>query len=76
MIKIYQTKFGEEGDCFRACLASILELKIEDVPEFKEGHGVWYQKYRKWLQQFGLDLLAVTGWKGEAKNFVQMFMQL
>lgn len=29
-----QTKFGEyEGDCFAACIASLFELPIEDVPD-------------------------------------------
>lgn len=35
MIPIHQTKFGNlQGNCFAACIASILEIPIEDVPNF------------------------------------------
>lgn len=34
MKPVMQTEFGERGDCVRACVASILELKVEDVPHF------------------------------------------
>ena len=27
-----QTRFGEEGNCFAACVASILEVSIDEVP--------------------------------------------
>lgn len=32
MIPIKQTKFGEEGNCFAACIASLLECDIDSVP--------------------------------------------
>ena len=32
MIPVTQTTSGAEGNCFEACLASILELTIADVP--------------------------------------------
>jgi len=63
MIKIYQTKFGEDGDCFEACLASILEMDIKDVPHYKEEN--WYFKYKEWLQSKDLDLLMVGAWSKE-----------
>jgi len=35
MKKVYQTDYSNStGDCFRACLASILELPINSVPNF------------------------------------------
>lgn len=41
------------GDCFRACIASLLELPIEEVPNFgqEEGEpaGEWFQKWQRWL---------------------------
>lgn len=62
MKKVYQTKFGKGGNCFPACLASILEIDIEKVPNFQEPVGEWYIKYKQWLNQFGLDLVGVTNW--------------
>lgn len=62
MKKVYQTKFGKEGNCFVACLASILELNIEDIPDFRDVDK-WYFDYKRWLlKKFDLDLLALEGW--------------
>ena len=48
MKKVYQTKFGyPDGNCLAACLASIFELDIDDIPDF----GVrsdWYKKFTQW----------------------------
>jgi hypothetical protein len=37
--------------CWQACLASVLEVRLEDVPVFNEEvEGVsWLQAYRSWL---------------------------
>lgn len=32
MIKVFQTKYGEEGNCFAACIASLFEVEIDDIP--------------------------------------------
>lgn len=54
---------GVEGDCYRACLASILELPITDVPHFAQvsldtGTGftrlIW-----EWLRTRELNVLTV-----------------
>lgn len=50
------------GNCWAACLASILELDIADVPEFDAGDpddldGTWARKTNRWLAQFGLAFL-------------------
>jgi len=48
MISVYQTIDGPDGNCFPACVASILEIKIEDVPEFQGWDGL-----RQWLRGRG-----------------------
>jgi len=68
--KLQQTKFGvPEGNCFATCLAMLLNMAIEDVPNYKEGEGEWYQNYRKWLLPLGYDFMAVQGWDKESKPF-------
>jgi hypothetical protein len=38
LIPVMQTRFGnEEGNCFAASIASILEMKLEDIPELHSG---------------------------------------
>lgn len=34
MKSVLQTEFGEKGNCTSACIASILELPISEVPNF------------------------------------------
>ncbi|OGP46220.1 MAG: hypothetical protein A3K30_03875 [Deltaproteobacteria bacterium RBG_13_51_10] len=58
MIRVYQDKFGEEGNCFEACLASILEIKLERIPTIMKGN--WLRTANVWLKEnFNLGLLGV-----------------
>lgn len=50
MKPVFQEVFcSENGDCFRACVASILELKLEEVPMFKGG---CQRQYSDWLNKY------------------------
>jgi hypothetical protein len=56
-----------DGDCFRACIASILELEYESVPELPRGS---HQALCKWLSVAApgvsvLQRLVCDSWKGE-----------
>ena len=47
----------EDGDCLRACIASVLELPLEDVPAYlNDDMGA---RYNEWLRRFNLSLLAI-----------------
>ena len=48
MIPVYQTVHGAPGNCFEACLASIVECKIDDVPKL---YG--WRSVQEWLQGIG-----------------------
>jgi len=62
MKPIKQTIFGEgKGNCLSACIASILELKIEEVPVFISSD--WWNDLQKWLQSKGYFAIDI-----EAKN--------
>ena len=71
MIKVYQTRFGgmdapkkEQGNCFQACVASLLEIPLESAfdctrhGEHIDGLPVekqsWYISFNEWLAKFGL----------------------
>jgi hypothetical protein len=52
VIPIEQSRIGERGTCFRACLASLLNLREDQVPDFPDANqdsGV-----DKFLRRFGL----------------------
>lgn len=57
-----------KGDCFSACLASILEIKIEEVPKFM-WHFKTYEKdaVNLWLAPRGYGLLRVR-WPEEIRT--------
>lgn len=56
MKPVNQTKFGEEGNCLQACIASLLELKLEDVPEFP--HTNQFNYLQRFMRQHGLQPVA------------------
>lgn len=61
MIRVDQTQFGSpHGDCFRACIASVLELELEDVPHFCDGNNSrWLLDLEEWLRPRGLAPIIV-----------------
>lgn len=59
MIPVQQTVTGPRGNCFSACLASLLEIPIESVPFFLSEIGDrtrfdWAARLDGWLGNFGL----------------------
>ena len=44
-----------EGDCMSACLASILELPLDRVPNFYVGKGDWFNQLWKFLERAHLE---------------------
>ena len=53
---------GGEGDCLSACLASLLELEIGQVPKFRRDHGPakMMPAARAWLREkIDLSLICV-----------------
>lgn len=60
-----QTLFGDgNGDCFRACLATVLGLRPEFVPHFVAKPSSWWTDLGAWLGDRGLApfLLRRNGW--------------
>lgn len=43
MKPVYQTRFGSIGNCYTACVASILEVSLEELSE----HERLYQEYAR-----------------------------
>lgn len=55
MRKVYQTIFDDTlGDCFRACVASIFEFPIKEMPNFweqtQDAHEFW-QLNDNWISE-------------------------
>lgn len=70
MKPVMQQRIGPTGDCFSACLASILELPLSEVPCFFVGNGephpvedqprVWWGRVRQWLRERGLGIVTIA----------------
>lgn len=62
MKPVDQTLFrgeGEHGNCVPACIASILELPLDQVPHFAASHGTYFMmNMRQWFEDQGMGL----GW--------------
>lgn len=52
---VYQTIFEPPlGNCLQAAVASVLELQLEEVPNFAEAGDKWWDAYSGFLQERGL----------------------
>jgi hypothetical protein len=62
MKPVDMTKFGDgRGNCFAACLASLLEIPITDVFEMPDGSALdWRQHTNNWLSDKGFWYLDMT----------------
>jgi len=64
MIYQEQTMFGdgsdgkEAGNCFAACIAAILELPIDEVPNFVDSDNSW-NNVQEFLKPFGYSLIKI-----------------
>ena len=67
MTPVDQTTFAAEGNCFSACVASILDLPIERVPWFmgpvENGKG-WWDRFCAWCDANGVR----TTYNGDPTN--------
>jgi len=45
---VEQTKFEGVGNCTQACVASIFELELDEVPDFVNNHKDWYRALELW----------------------------
>lgn len=63
MKEVYQTIFGApEGNCLAACVASIMNLPLEEVPNFVVPEPLkWRERLDDWLSEQGLGVVCIIG---------------
>lgn len=79
MTVLHNPESNQWGDCFRCCIASILELPASDVPHVMCGDdttGKWYGLLLDWLQpqglsyiEFHMDPKAPWNWDPKARIY-------
>lgn len=63
MRAVKQTVLGPKGNCMSACLASILELPIDAVPNFFDSGQTdqeWNDALTSWLRTHGLAIITLV----------------
>lgn len=70
MIPVQQTVLGEMGNCMAACWASILEVPIDDVPDYRgieAAGGAWLNAINVWLtKHYGVLYYECEPWLTDA----------
>jgi hypothetical protein len=56
----FQTKFPQRGNCFTACLASLLGLDIADLPAFEDASDNPFIPAKRWLCDRDMNLGHAT----------------
>ncbi len=71
MKPVNQTKMTPpNGDCFAACIASILELPLNEVPNYSQ-QGEWWLQWNEWLSKRGLYLVEFHDQKSKGKEYLK-----
>lgn len=60
-----------KGDCFSACLASLLEVPLSEVPKFRRDFGADMMKEaKKWLaENYGLSIVTIQMQDWDSEEF-------
>jgi hypothetical protein len=62
--KLYSQDAIHNGNCYAACLASLLDLPLWMVPPFEDmfGRSDWHRRSQEWLERmFGMELVRTEG---------------
>lgn len=62
MKPVMQNQRGEFGNCLTACVASVLELPIHEVPnfiEYEQGNGEYLTVFNEFLARYGYQALTI-----------------
>lgn len=51
-----------DGDCFRACMATVLQIPIDTLPNWHDNQ--WFLKWDKWLHERGLGITVHSSYFG------------
>lgn len=59
MKPVMQTRYGyPDGNCFAACIASILELELDQVPVISSADDDHWTRWQAWLRERGLMMIT------------------
>jgi hypothetical protein len=59
MIPVFQTRRGPLGNCYAACVASILEKPLDEVPDIRGKD--WGRRFSQWFDSQGIGSKFLQG---------------
>lgn len=59
MKKVFQTRFGTDGNCWAACLATIFGVELVEVDHCACNNPDWAEQTTQWLRARGFDYIEV-----------------
>jgi len=76
MKPVYQDKFGHDyGNCYQACIASILEISLDEAPEVMQprndgyADNEWLFRLNGWLAPRGYMAILLPSGEDESNNY-------
>ena len=74
MKPVDQTIFGfEKGNCMQACIASIFEVSLDEIPNFmRDGEKNYLYNLNEWCDEFGIICFDVGADGDSSKIFKDM----
>ena len=79
MRPVMMTSFGwPDGNCYAACVASIFEVELSDLPagacpEMKPGEAIdaWIEPWQAWFAERNLRMMAVEAFEPEVNGIMK-----
>lgn len=60
MKPIFQRDQTIEGDCLAACIASLMEVELDEIPDFTKYEDDWFNGMQLWFEKRGLCVLNIA----------------
>mgnify|MGYP006350002283 CR=1 FL=1 len=57
------------GNCFATCVACLLDMDLEDVPNFVDTEGDWWWRFQVWLEARGMYAIEINFVKSDDSRY-------
>jgi hypothetical protein len=60
MKKVFQTRFGKDGNCWAACIATVFGVELSEVDQCACNNQDWAEQTMRWLQLRGFSYIEIA----------------
>ncbi len=69
-----QTELGPQGNCLSACVATIFEIPLSEIPNFNQFGEAWYRSFIDWCLERQIGLVYMTAQDSRAGAYSNMII--